>query len=364
MDEKTFEDIICKYPDLIEADLKFLGRQVFLEGKRIDILLEDMHKQKLILELKKGTILRTHIAQLLDYEGYFVAGANPDVRVMLVGNRVPENLRRSLDHHGFEWRELSVSHIGQFLEEKGDDSFTNRINNEDPLFTQSPGKSAKRQRPVEEVPVNHPDPSIDINSSELITKILQNSSYEKFRTQELPYKMERERQAWDLLIEHRGNYTKETLNSIFNKVDSDTHNRRWFGTLLAMPNRNLIFQHDMEFINKWIEQIAFSDTDKFNALNICLTEKKLKGARSGLATLLLYLSKPDAYNIWFPATEKALVHLGMGTAFHGKDFGPFYKSFNETAIRIRDKYKVLPQEVDWILSFIPYAVKGKTSWYY
>ena len=58
MEEKLFEDIICRYPELIENDLLFKGRQVTFNRKRVDVLFEDRHGQILIVELKKGTVLR------------------------------------------------------------------------------------------------------------------------------------------------------------------------------------------------------------------------------------------------------------------------------------------------------------------
>ena len=36
--EKQFEDILCKYPELIEEGLTFLNRQVTIYNRRIDIL--------------------------------------------------------------------------------------------------------------------------------------------------------------------------------------------------------------------------------------------------------------------------------------------------------------------------------------
>ncbi len=132
MDERTLEDIICRYPELIENGLSFKGRQVTVNGKRVDVLFEDRHGQKLILEIKKGTVLRNHVGQLLDYEGDFVSVDNPNVRVMLVGNRVPENLRRSLNHHGFEWKELTISALDNFLNEKEDIDLLNRLISKEP----------------------------------------------------------------------------------------------------------------------------------------------------------------------------------------------------------------------------------------
>ncbi|MFA7059569.1 MAG: DUF4268 domain-containing protein [Pedobacter sp.] len=118
--EKQFEDILCRYPALIENDLKFINRQINVGGKFADLLFEDRFGQKLVIELKKGVIKREHIAQLLDYEGHFLAPDNPNVRVMLIGNRVPPNLRKSLDHHGFEWMEIAEVTLKQHLQEAND----------------------------------------------------------------------------------------------------------------------------------------------------------------------------------------------------------------------------------------------------
>jgi hypothetical protein len=43
--EKDFEDIICKYPELIEDGLVLINRQVSLYGRRMDILFEDKFKR-------------------------------------------------------------------------------------------------------------------------------------------------------------------------------------------------------------------------------------------------------------------------------------------------------------------------------
>ena len=102
--EKQVEDILCKYPELIEEGLSFKGRQIRLYGNRIDILFEDKFGQKLIVELKAGPIDRKHIGQVMEYEGAVLSEKDPTARIMLLGNRVPPNFRKALDHHGIEWR--------------------------------------------------------------------------------------------------------------------------------------------------------------------------------------------------------------------------------------------------------------------
>ncbi len=121
--ERIFEDIVFKYPELIEDGLIFKGRQVNVKGKRVDLLFEDRHGQNLIVELKVGNITRKHTGQLMDYEGHFLSPDDPTIRTMLVGNRVPENIRRALDHHGFEWKEIPISFLKDFLGKKNDTEF-------------------------------------------------------------------------------------------------------------------------------------------------------------------------------------------------------------------------------------------------
>ena len=104
--EKNFEDIIAKYPELIEDDLTLKGRQVTLYGRRMDLLFEDKFRRRLIVELKIGPIKDVHIGQVLSYEGMLLSGEDPTIRVMLIGNRVPPNIQRSLDHHGIAWCEI------------------------------------------------------------------------------------------------------------------------------------------------------------------------------------------------------------------------------------------------------------------
>lgn len=113
--EKDLEEIIATYPEIIEPQLNLIGRQVSVYGRRIDLLFRDAHERQLIIELKNGPIKDEHIGQILSYEGTLLSPDRPDIRVMLVGTRVPPNIRRALDHHGIAWKELSHESIEKFL---------------------------------------------------------------------------------------------------------------------------------------------------------------------------------------------------------------------------------------------------------
>jgi predicted transport protein len=121
--EKQLEDIICKYPELLEQGLTLKGRQIHVYGKIMDVLFEDKFGQKLIVELKKGVVLRNHIGQIMEYEGSILSEEDPAARVMLVGNRVPPNLAKALDHHGIEYKEIPISDLLGFLKEKNDSEY-------------------------------------------------------------------------------------------------------------------------------------------------------------------------------------------------------------------------------------------------
>lgn len=149
MDERTFETILAKYPELIEKGLEVKGRQVSMYGRRMDIIFEDVAQRKLIVELKVGPIKDQHIGQVMSYEGMLLSADDPSIRVMLIGNRVPPNLRRSLDHHGIAWKEISVSSLLDYLKEKSDSEMLGLFPPEDLDFPEQRERENNRQRSIE-----------------------------------------------------------------------------------------------------------------------------------------------------------------------------------------------------------------------
>jgi hypothetical protein len=123
LSERLFEDILVKYPELIEDRLKFLGRQVTHFGKRIDILFEDRFNEKLIVELKKDNLDRNALSQVMEYEGYILSEKDPCARVMIIANRIPLNLKKAMDHHGIEYKEITYKQLLDFLEKRDEQLF-------------------------------------------------------------------------------------------------------------------------------------------------------------------------------------------------------------------------------------------------
>jgi len=98
-----------------------------------------------------------------------------------------------------------------------------------------------------------------------------------------------------------------------------------------------------------VDVLLFQGHPLSKVLKVCLQEQKLKGVGKGLATLLLYLSAPTEFNVWVPATERGLVALGRISKLRAKDPAADYDQFNEAAVDFRNRGKLQPQEMDWVL---------------
>jgi len=105
----------------------------------MDLLFEDAFQRKLIIELKVGPIKDQHIGQVLSYEGMLLSADDPSIRVMLIGNRVPPNIRRALDHHGIAWQEISVSSLVAHLKAKSDSELLDLFSPEELDFPEQGG---------------------------------------------------------------------------------------------------------------------------------------------------------------------------------------------------------------------------------
>jgi hypothetical protein len=201
------------------------------------------------------------------------------------------------------------------------------------------------------------------NEKELIEEIQKSKAYIEFSEVQLEHKIAREKAAWKILEENRGKYTKAVLDKVFDTVDLFKGNKRWFGSMLATPNRNLIFESDMEEIRKWLNELLFSGQNNKEVVDNCLKKRKIKGASKGLVTLLLYLSSPEDNNIWVHTTENGLSILGRVNELRGNEWGENYSKFNNAAIKFRDDYKLKPNEIDWMLSYIGKNVETDNGYF-
>ena len=68
--EALLEETLVRNPDLLIRGLKLVGRQTPTEGGPLDLLGVDTDGRLLVFELKRGTLSRDAVAQVVDYASY------------------------------------------------------------------------------------------------------------------------------------------------------------------------------------------------------------------------------------------------------------------------------------------------------
>lgn len=109
--EKLMEEAIAKNPErYLEKGLSLSGRQHRIGDYVFDLLFQDRHGGRLIVELQKGTLDRNHTYKILDYYDEYKRN-HPEqfVELMVIANRIPRERRERLSSHGIEFREIPES---------------------------------------------------------------------------------------------------------------------------------------------------------------------------------------------------------------------------------------------------------------
>ena len=68
--EELLEDTLVKNPNLLMEDLRLVGRQTPTDGGPLDLLGVDEDGRLVVFELKRGTLSREAVAQVIDYASY------------------------------------------------------------------------------------------------------------------------------------------------------------------------------------------------------------------------------------------------------------------------------------------------------
>ena len=108
---KDYEDILCKYPELIEPGFNVRGRHVELYAQEVDILLEDQFNKRLIVQVRTSPIEKEHIGEVVSHQNEILSGEATDISVMLVADKIPPHLQTALEHSGVAWKEVTTSQI-------------------------------------------------------------------------------------------------------------------------------------------------------------------------------------------------------------------------------------------------------------
>ncbi|MBT5427368.1 MAG: DUF91 domain-containing protein [Bacteroidetes bacterium] len=366
MDEKTIQDILYKYHELIEEGLTPLGKEVSVKGKRIDLLFHDRHGIKLIVELKKGTVVREHLGQILDYEGYYVTPDDPDVRTMLIGNKVPVNFRNSMNNHGIEWREFPISFLVNFLKGKDQYELLNRFTEEDLALSdksnlQHQSRNLKR-RPINQNATKGFNPLSDTirPSNEAIKRAVESIREEYLKHASFhSVRNGAEEAAKKILDRKNGRMSTEDIKNFLHYLNTENIKGKTgttrFGRQVTNIQSSQICNSPDQF-NKWIGKLWVVEEDNvIRSLANFFSESPIKGARTLLPTFILYLRKPGVYNIW---TENLAFKLNLAipdnVTEQAIDQIEQYERFNSKVMKhLVLPYDLLPQEVDLVLSKLP-----------
>jgi RecB family endonuclease NucS len=109
--EKAMEDAIAQNPEkYLEPGLVLKERQYRIGNYIFDLLFQDRHGAKLIVELQKGTLDRNHTYKILDYYDEY-KNRNPDhfVELMIIANKIPRERRDRLSSYGIAFKEIPES---------------------------------------------------------------------------------------------------------------------------------------------------------------------------------------------------------------------------------------------------------------
>jgi hypothetical protein len=108
--EKDMEHSIIANPEkyLGEMDLKLLSQQHRIGNYIFDLLFEDRHGAKMIVEIQKGTLDRDHTYKILDYYHEYKENNPTDfIELMVIANKIPDERKKRLSNWGVSFKEIS-----------------------------------------------------------------------------------------------------------------------------------------------------------------------------------------------------------------------------------------------------------------
>lgn len=91
--ERDIEDHLIGNLGSLERGLKFIGRQFTTDVGRVDILVEDIKKRRVVIEVKVGEAKDSAVGQIARYLGWFKKQDGKPPRGMLVAAEFPEGVR-------------------------------------------------------------------------------------------------------------------------------------------------------------------------------------------------------------------------------------------------------------------------------
>ncbi len=157
-----------------------------------------------------------------------------------------------------------------------------------------------------------------------------------------------EEKARQLIQTRLGNLRRYDINLLLKWLDSDNRGQVRMGQAFKGKNLELILNNNINLLNKLIKELWLSDSvEVFD-----IFYKKIKGAGTTLPSNLYYLKSPERYNIWVPAAERGLRKIFDLKSLGRGSLSRKYFIFNILANKLKRTYKIMPQELDILLTRI------------
>jgi RecB family endonuclease NucS len=118
--KSVLEDILCKYPELIEPGFKIKARHVEVYGQEVDILMVDEFNKRLAVQVRVTPIKNEHIGEIVAHQEEILSGEATDINVMVVADKIPSHLQKALEHSSVAWKEITLSQIKEHLTSRND----------------------------------------------------------------------------------------------------------------------------------------------------------------------------------------------------------------------------------------------------
>lgn len=150
MTEKEMEDLLWDYPEkFLNEPLTQFQRQAQTRVGRADLIFNDRLGRFLVVEIKRGTLERGAIQQLIDYFGMLKSKfPEKPVELMVVANSIPQERRLACEQYHIECREISEKRFRNVADEVGYTFQSERRDEREPEATLSAhAPSASRRDP-------------------------------------------------------------------------------------------------------------------------------------------------------------------------------------------------------------------------
>ncbi|MHA1929126.1 MAG: endonuclease NucS domain-containing protein [Candidatus Thorarchaeota archaeon] len=113
--ERELEDIIVIFPEAINPDYRFVGRQIPTDCGRLDLLLESDNGKLIVAELKKGQGSESSVSQIQRYLVWVEENYAQSVMGILVADGFDKRVRKAAEGSRYDIRFLGIKSLRDSL---------------------------------------------------------------------------------------------------------------------------------------------------------------------------------------------------------------------------------------------------------